>query len=702
MKKCRFLMAYLIVALLLAACNNQAVLTSEELSADGTIFVNDHQIAVLEESDSGGNYYALQDGMGPANIRFAVVLGNSIYYIVMTPEDITRYKLQNDSSEVIYATNGMVVAATASENGIWTCEVSRNDGKNNMYLNLIAHNGEILRTLDLDTLYENGLYVSSIRYASGMLYLFCRDTLIILSDVGEQVCSIKLPEMGNSYLLSGHGEVYIAQTSDNGNDIFALDIPSSSLVMRFSTEKGNLYDGHDDYLFFLKTNYCLRGVQNDGASEELIIWEESYLSIGNLEQLIPQSEREFKCLIDSVIYELIPVEYNDVKLKTRLTIAAIGSTEASQASVSRFNSKNEDYYIEIVDYSVDGGFTHEQAISKLNVDLITENCPDMIIFNNLSPYLYIRKGHLVDMNSYLENDDEINEDDLVISNALEMSGGIYLISDRFFYETVAGLRSDFGERYGWTLSEYLEIERTMPTYVETLYNTTKNQFLRKISARYLGKAINWETGSCDFNNDEFIEILEASNRIKESPEDLNNMDFTYGAVRVSNGTLVAAAVWGDSIWKLAFEEKMAGCELSFIGWPTVDGSSGSDIHISEPLGIVSQSSNADGCWEYIKFMLMESNENFEAQGAIPIYLPVLKNLIENLKSDKTIPIAFTDADAEEFYDLLSAIENIAIYDETVLEIISVEGAALFNGDKSASEVAKIIQSRVSIYVAEQR
>lgn len=82
-------------------------------------------------------------------------------------------------------------------------------------------------------------------------------------------------------------------------------------------------------------------------------------------------------------------------------------------------------------------------------------------------------------------------------------------------------------------------------------------------------------------------------------------------------------------------------------------------------------------------------------------MPLLQDKVEKAKISKDNPVQISDSDAERFYNLISEMENVAIYDETVLGIIQKESASLFNGDKTAEEVAKIIQSKVSIYIAEQ-
>ena len=52
--------------------------------------------------------------------------------------------------------------------------------------------------------------------------------------------------------------------------------------------------------------------------------------------------------------------------------------------------------------------------------------------------------------------------------------------------------------------------------------------------------------------------------------------------------------------------------------------------------------------------------------------------------------------------LLESLTQCYQYDEAMMNIIIEEASAFFSGQKTAEEVAGLIQSRVSIYVAESR
>ncbi|MCD7787127.1 MAG: hypothetical protein LUG87_05530, partial [Oscillospiraceae bacterium] len=62
----------------------------------------------------------------------------------------------------------------------------------------------------------------------------------------------------------------------------------------------------------------------------------------------------------------------------------------------------------------------------------------------------------------------------------------------------------------------------------------------------------------------------------------------------------------------------------------------------------------------------------------------------------------TQAQADQLLALIEATDRIYEYDSTIYDVVSEECAAFFAGDKTAEETAKLVQSRLNIYVNEQR
>ncbi len=397
-------------------------------------------------------------------------------------------------------------------------------------------------------------------------------------------------------------------------------------------------------------------------------------------------------------------EQTESKDAIKLVVGVFGNKHGFgtglETMISEFNRSQDCYQVSFRDYGEQCNYNLEEALTILHTEIISGRGPDMLCFSSFSPFPYISSGLLLDLESFLENDSEINSEDISIAKALQSLGGIYFISGGFSFETAVADFTQFGDRYGWTLEEYLEIESRREN-VPTLYNITTERFLENIAARYIRKGIDWENGTCNFNDSEFYEILKASMRVQKYPENLDDTNYgLVGALDVMDGKLVASFLFVNNVDSIAQEEKWAGCRMSYIGWPTVDGACGTDAKLFNPIGIMSNSKNPDGCWEFIRYMLLYYDKD-NREFSLPMYLPELKKQLEDAQNREGEELCMTKEEADRFLDLLFSIENIALYDPTVMEIIMEESTAFLDGNKTAEEVSAIIQSKVSLYIAER-
>lgn len=705
MKKYKLIVILLAFALILTACGSSDADTASFDTAkdDPSIDTSSQPGAADDQWQGEGACYALETYDALINKETQVVLEviplqNDIFCVV-TPALVSEgYWLQHEGEE-IYSSPNFFYAAAASNEGIWILENDLSDGESNYSLLLISQNGEIQRSIGLSEKNISESYRRSLVCSGDDLYLLSgKNDLVVIGTDGDLVCSIALPDE-SSYAVAGNdGQVYLVQPTNEGSQLYLVDVDSAAFSKSLFCGNGNIYNGVDDCFLLLKNGNGLYAIMPDGNIDPIVIWAECNISINGLFSIYSIEDDRFLLMSETGPFILSPADFSEIEKKTTLQIAAIRQSNALNKIVSNFNNENPEYNVQIIDYSDGGTFGSEVALDRLNTEILSGNYPDMICFSHIDPYPYISKNLLANLEPFFSQDEELSIEDVAIANALDPHDGIYYISGAFDLETLVARYSDFGDRYGWTLDEYLNLEKTLPDEIETIHNMTKESFINCVVSRYIRTAIDWDNCKCDFNTPEFIELLEAGSSIRETPEDPNNMSYGYGPTKVGEGTRIASLSWVDTVWKLAYEEQMAGCKLSFIGWPTVDGSCGSDLHLIDPVGVVDQGDNASGCWEFIKFMLLDPDMKDDS---LPVYIPLLRDKADQARDSEDVPVKMSDDDAERLLSLISEIENVAIYDETVLDIISEESAAFFNGDKTAEEAAELIQSKVSIYVAEQ-
>jgi hypothetical protein len=63
--------------------------------------------------------------------------------------------------------------------------------------------------------------------------------------------------------------------------------------------------------------------------------------------------------------------------------------------------------------------------------------------------------------------------------------------------------------------------------------------------------------------------------------------------------------------------------------------------------------------------------------------------------------ALKQSEADALMSIINGTTKCSVSDESITKIITDESAGYFSGSKSADETAKLIQSRVSIYINEQ-
>lgn len=400
-----------------------------------------------------------------------------------------------------------------------------------------------------------------------------------------------------------------------------------------------------------------------------------------------------------------------------ITLAVFGDGYYQlEYAARRFNnlSNKSDYKVEIVDYC-EGGTSIEQAVTRLNSELGAASGPDMIAFiddviefneySGINFLTYMARDMLADMNQFIETDEDLNKDTLVNYKALNSYGGVYVLSNGFRIDTTEVLEETFGKRTGWSIKEYLDMEASLEPWQSMSYRMDSNVFLDKIGGRYTREAIDWENGSCDFNNPEFVALLEAAGRVKEDDTDeFETLEsFTTSWQRLASGQLIMgfAAVFTPIYIKE--DEQFTGKPLTFIGWPTPDGSCGSDLELLNIVGISAGSDHKEACWEFIKNFVMNPDTNRDTADYLPLYRPALVNVVNSWRGrkDDTKSMILTPEDANKLYQLIETPERLSVYDETVVDIIIEEAEEYFAGNRTAEDAAARVQERVSLYVAEQ-
>ncbi|MCL2055316.1 MAG: extracellular solute-binding protein [Oscillospiraceae bacterium] len=171
-----------------------------------------------------------------------------------------------------------------------------------------------------------------------------------------------------------------------------------------------------------------------------------------------------------------------------------------------------------------------------------------------------------------------------------------------------------------------------------------------------------------------------------------------------------------------------GTPVTFIGFPSAQGN-GSVLSGNTEFAIMEKASNPDGAWKFLQYFFTEEYQD-KVDGAFPIRLSSLEKKQETAKqmpfwtdndgnkveyeptywrrdsgNDNGVVINIgvnTDEDNAKIMDLINSANQIIRYDQGLSNIIIEETDFFFAGQKSARDVAEIIQNRASLYISEGR
>lgn len=399
--------------------------------------------------------------------------------------------------------------------------------------------------------------------------------------------------------------------------------------------------------------------------------------------------------------------------KIRLTLASIRMGGSGwQELAEGFNAQSDSYIVELKDYYTgdeSSDFSDLDQLStdladaktRLHTELIAGKLPDMLAFDSLSPLPYLAKGLLLDLDPYLAADEELSAEELLCWNALHEYGGLYILGRSFYVDTLACTQEFYEAHKNWTIPEYLEVEAGLHSGQQMIYTMSPEDFLTQMGGQYLTKALDLEHAVCDFDNPEFISILNGV--LAAGAYELSEEVETPAAKRVENGQLICCAVWLDAPRQVAYDRNDGGRRLAYLGWPTADGSCGSVVNLSGAISAFAETASPEGCWEFIKYAVTHDAGGMFAGFGSPLYLPLLQKSVEEWNTDPLLipELQVTDEDMTVYLDAVNAAPAMAYRDEAVMTIMQEECAPLLRGEGTAADAAKRIQSRASLYMTEQ-
>lgn len=378
----------------------------------------------------------------------------------------------------------------------------------------------------------------------------------------------------------------------------------------------------------------------------------------------------------------------DGKERTELILATDERSSSFSSIINSFNRNSKDYSIKVVYYD-----TLEKNIDQLRTEIIAGNPPDIYAFSQ-NWLADVKIPIYEDLLPYLDSDPVYGRETFVPSlfNAIARNGTLYYIPYDFYVNTFTARESVVGIRSGITMEEANKFAKAMGPDVNVFPAWMSREILlAHIVAFSRAKFLDSATGEYNFNNPEFTQLLEQCKAHPDSP----HSDASFGSNLLEYYALQNFEVFVGLHYGY-------GTDYSFVGFPTQDRN-GSTFGINLRLSISAQSKYKDAAWAFVRTVM--SDENQKNTLSFPVAQSALDRQIEiALEGDPSIAkVKLEQFEVDRFTNLINSITMVSDgTDTTLYKIIAEEAEAFFAGDKTAEEAAELIQSRVSLYIAERK
>ena len=607
---------------------------------------------------------------------------------------------------------------------------------------------------DSDYFYVNGFAVGK----DGCIYLPSDMNMYILDNAGTLAKTLTAENWFDMMVSLPDGRVAVSMWLEDGQKLVPIS-ETYELDYENAYTMGNgmygIYNAspaaNGEYDFVYTNGSNLMGMKlADGSVTKILNWINSdvdpievsgnayMLEDGRILTMETKWDDDYTKSESSFVF-LKKVPASSVEQKTIITLATQYLDYRMQSRIVKFNRSNPTYRIELRDYSeYNTEEDYQGGITKLTAELLAGNMPDILDLNGMPVGQLESKGILADLYPMLNADSELSGQILPgILKALDKNGKIYHIPSTFQLFTVLGAASVVGDTPGWTLKDYQLALSNMPDGCEPFSQwMTRGNMLSYLLNMNWNTLVDWETGKCAFDTGLFADILKfAAEFPAEYVWDEDDVwteedDETY---RVSTGRQMLMMTWLYDFRDWQYYDAMFGGDSTCIGFPVSEGVGNAFQFDEAGYAITTGCKYADAAWQFIRESLTEKyqaeygwqfptnkaafQKRLEAQMTPNYMRDENGNFVLDENGEKieifdewgwtggTIKMgALTQEQADEILEVINSTTRVTDYnyDDELYNTIVTDCEAFFAGQKSAEEVCKLLQSKLTIYVNERR
>lgn len=435
----------------------------------------------------------------------------------------------------------------------------------------------------------------------------------------------------------------------------------------------------------------------------------------------------FLMLVLSIMFAGCGDEQSDER-KT-LTIGIIDSTPEFDAYIETFKEDNPNCEVIIKDYRyyVGDNITIQDFVDDLMIDIVSGNGPDIISWGSTYTHEYAVGNAFMDLTPYVE--ERLSGDDYFVNvlKSFAIQDKLYIVAPNYSINTMIVQSDMIDEKEKWTVEKYIDNYEQKGQDILLCVNHGREQVANTLFRGTYEEYIDWGNGKCDFSNERFISILEFAKQFPEKAD--------YSQVEAF-----------DEMWRMhkffsrennivdefsisELNVRLGEENYTLVGWPSDTGGQ----HLAQlqryAFSISTACTNVDLAYDFLDGIFKKEFQEIITTDTMTY--PILKEVLyERLDEASEIeyeenevgelepvskykiyisydaPPAYeiyqiTEEERESLLCLIESVQKSSLIDYEIHMIFLEEIESYFADDKTAEEVADIIDKRVQIYMNEQ-
>ncbi|MGE6663808.1 extracellular solute-binding protein [Paenibacillus xylanexedens] len=407
--------------------------------------------------------------------------------------------------------------------------------------------------------------------------------------------------------------------------------------------------------------------------------------------------------------------------KTVLTLSVTESTPFYQTVEKKFEEKYPDIDLQINAHKTGeqwGSGEYEKYRNSMNTAMLSGKSMDIIEVDDLPFKEYVSKGFLLDMNDLLNKDQTLDKDDLQMNilDGLKVNDGMYTVPLGYMLRAFVGdgeMLSNANVKFDdktWNWKEFEKVSKEViqkksgTDEVYALASYPPELLFQEMLVENYAAFVDPSAKKATFDSTEFVNLFEQVKQMYE--EKIVTSEEAKPGNQMFNSTSITSPIdFIEGSYMIFDQPKLLQSPQA----GETGDRKGSRVSTIKQFAIHAKSPVKDEAWKFISFLLSEEVQMLQDREGFSMLKSVNEKKIDDLQEkvkngEYKLPngemAKVSDEQFAVFKQMVQSADQYVDLDVKVLSIVGEESVAFFSGQKTAEEVAKLIQNRVTTYLNE--